>query len=44
MSDMSASRTAGYVVLTSMAAVLDIVRHGWNETRAEEEPEPAEAR
>lgn len=34
------SRTAGYVVLTSVAAVLEIFRYGWHETRTDEEPEP----
>lgn len=33
------SRTAGYVVLTSVAAVLEIFRYGWTETRADETPE-----
>jgi len=38
------SRAAGYVLLTSAAAVLEIIRRGWREeTRAEDEPEPAEA-
>ena len=41
---MSAPRTAGYVVLTSVAAVLEIIRHGWRETRADQETEPAEVR
>lgn len=44
MSDMSStSRAAGFVVLTSVAAVLEILRHGWNEMRADEEQETAEA-
>ena len=49
MSDMSsASRAAGYVVLTTMAAGLEILRHGWNETHtddpADDDLEPADAR
>lgn len=53
MTDMSAqlagpARAAGYVVLTSMAAGLELIRNGWTEVRAEpadtadgaEEPEP----
>jgi len=34
------SRAAGYVVLTSVAAVLEIFRSGWTETRADEAQEP----
>ena len=44
MADMSGtSRAAGFVVLTSVAAMLEILRHGWNEMRADDEQEAAEA-
>ena len=45
-------RAAGYVVLTSMAAGLELIRNGWSETRTDpagdpvvdaDEPEPAGA-
>lgn len=43
MPDMiGTSRTAGYVVLTSVAALLEIVRYGWHETRTDEEYQPPE--
>lgn len=46
MTDMSASRTAGYVILTSMAAGVELLRRGWSETRTDpdEEPDAAESR
>lgn len=41
MSDMRESRTAGYVVLTSMAAGLEILRNGWSEIRTDPATEAA---
>ena len=35
------SRAARYVVVTSVAAMLEILRHGWSETRADEDLDDA---
>lgn len=32
-------RAAGYIVLTSMAAGLEVIRNGWSETRTDPAPD-----